>query len=50
MIKITFMLLILVTLNGCSTVSNNLPSNIADKMKECTGNKTTLAEIFCKKN
>ena len=39
----------LIILTGCSTVSNRLPDKVSDKMQECTKKKTTLAEIFCKK-
>ncbi len=42
--KISSILLILI-FTGCATIKDKIPSR-----KACTGEKNTLADIFCKKD
>jgi hypothetical protein len=49
MLRNILIIIALGALGACSTVTNQLPDDISDKMQECTKKKTTFAEIFCKK-
>jgi len=42
--KISTTLLLIVVLTGCATIKDKMPQR-----KACTGEKSTLADIICKK-
>ena len=44
MIKKILLVFVAITLTSCASIKDKMP-----KQKACTGDNTTLADVFCKK-